>query len=84
MSIHQLFIYISLHLSALCTIAVMSAVTIAMRDCRAAIGNVLKFYHLLIDQALASIHSNELLLNRESNPEWNRASRSTIPVCLGA
>lgn len=83
MSMHQLFIYISLHLSALCTIAVMSAVTIAMSDCKAAIVNVLKSYYPLIDRALASIHSNQLLLNRESNLEWNRASRSTIPVCLG-
>lgn len=61
----------------------MSAVTIAMSDCKAAIVNVLKSYYPLIDRALASIHSNKLLLNRESNPGWNRASRSTIPVCLG-
>lgn len=64
MSIHQLFIYISLHLSALCTIAVMSAITNVMSDCKAAIVDVLKSYYPPIEPSISfnSFQSTFLLI----------------------
>ena len=73
-------VYVSLHL--LFVRSQISTVTIAVSDGKAAIIFGLKSYQPLIDLALASVRSI-VHLNRESNPEWNRASRSTIPVCLG-